>query len=459
MAQQTAIYEHPPATIILTISSFLFLINVADALFEWLINAGLIGSLIIGVVYGPQAADILPNDLIISLIQLGYIGLLILVFEAGLTTNTQLLIDNLLLSTVAAVIGIGVPIGLSMLLLHVGYGYTLLQSFAAGAALSSTSLGTTLALLKPEWRQMRAGAVLLSAALLDDIVGLVIAAIIAQLADTNGGIPWQIIVQPILVSVAFGILVPLLAYLLNRMRVTYHLSRVVPKRYHERSLLFIIVIVLSGFVAGARYAGTSDLFGAYLAGILLNFLTKGYTTEDIILAAEEQKTTHSYPPPVVHEGLSAMTFARYISPALQSFLSPIFFASIGISLPIRALGVADGSSAVIWRGIVYAILMFLAKAVVGGTIFLWPAPRVTEVEVAVLGHSPPTLTRSQASVFLGLAMVARGEIALIVAQLARPILTRSGESEEAYAVVVWAILLCTVGGAMCVGFFLRSRSC
>ncbi|KAF4579609.1 Hsp70 ATPase ssc1 [Pleurotus pulmonarius] len=457
MVQQAAIYEHPPATTILTIASFLFLINVAEALFEWLINAGLIGSLIVGVIYGPQVADILPHELITSLIQLGYIGLLILVFEAGLTTNTQLLIDNLFLSTVAACVGIGVPIGLSMLLLHVGYGYTLLQSFAAGAALSSTSLGTTLALLKPEWRQMRAGAVLLSAALLDDIVGLVIAAIISQLADTNSDIPWQIIVQPILVSMAFAILVPLLAYLLNRAHITYHVSQVVPKMFHRRSLLFVVVAVLSGLVAGARYAGTSDLFGAYLAGILLNFLAKGYATEDAVLAVEEQKSTHSHPPSVVHEGLLTSTFTQYILPALQTFLYPIFFASIGIALPIRALGVADGSSAVIWRGVVYAILMFLAKAVVGLTILLWPAPKITEVEAAV-GHLPPTLTRPQASVFLGLAMVARGEIALIVAQLARPILTHSGESEEAYAVVIWAILLCTVGGAICVGVFLRSRS-
>lgn len=458
MVQQAAIYEHPQATTILTIASFLFLINVAEALFEWLINAGLVGSLIVGVIYGPQAADILPHEIITSLIQLGYIGLLILVFEAGLTTNTQLLVDNLFLSTLAACVGIGVPIGLSILLLHAGYGYTLLQSFAAGAALSSTSLGTTLALLKPEWRQMRSGAVLLSAALLDDVVGLVIAAIIVQLADTNSDIPWQIIVQPILVSVAFAILVPLLAYLLNRVHVTYYVSRVVPKRFHRKSLLFVIVAVLSGLVAGARYAGTSDLFGAYLAGILLNFLDKGNTTENTVLAAEEQKSTHSHSLSVVREDLLTSTFTRYILPALQTFLSPIFFASIGIALPIRALGVADGSSAVIWRGVVYAIFMFLAKAVVGITIFLWPAPKSTEVEAAAVGHLPPTLTRPQASVFLGLAMVARGEIALIVAQLARPILTHSGESEEAYAVVIWAILLCTVGGAICVGVFLRSRS-
>ncbi|KAG5219917.1 Hsp70 ATPase ssc [Salix suchowensis] len=62
--------------------------------------------------------------------------------------------------------------------------------------------------------------------------------------------------------------------------------------------------------------------------------------------------------------------------------------------------------------------------------FLVARPKITEVEVAALGHSPPTLTRPQASVFLGLAMVARGEIALIVAQLARPILTHSGRAKK-----------------------------
>jgi len=112
-------------------------------------------------------------------VSLGYLGLLLIVFEAGLSTNR------------------------SIILLTFGYGYSALQGLAAGAALCSTSLGTTLALLDPSLRQTRVGSVLISAALVDDIAGLVIAAIISHLSTSDSvPITWEMIVRPILVSSA-----------------------------------------------------------------------------------------------------------------------------------------------------------------------------------------------------------------------------------------------------------------
>jgi hypothetical protein len=79
--------------------------------------------------------------------------------------------------------------------------------------------------------------------------------------------------------------------------------------------------------------------------------------------------------------------------------------------------------------------------------------------------SQPAMSRTRSAFLLGLAMVARGEIALIVAQLARPLLSSdqngvggSGVAEsEPFAVVIWAILISTVGGAVGVGIVLRTR--
>lgn len=62
----------------------------------------------------------------------------------GLSTDLELLVSNLPLSTLCAMTGIGLPVALSFALLVPGYGYTPLEAFAAGAALCSTSLGTTL---------------------------------------------------------------------------------------------------------------------------------------------------------------------------------------------------------------------------------------------------------------------------------------------------------------------------
>ena len=70
--------------------------------------------------------------------------------------------------------------------------------------------------------------------------------------------------------------------------------------------------------------------------------------------------------------------------------------------------------------------------------------------------SPTTdLPPARSAALLGVAMVARGEIALIVAQLARGLLV-SGVDEEPFAVVIWGILVSTLGGALCVGMLLRS---
>lgn len=66
------------------------------------------------------------------------------------------------------------------------------------------------------------------------------------------------------------------------------------------------------------------------------------------------------------------------------------------------------------------------------------------------------MTRMRAAILLGTAMVARGEIALIVAQIARPLLVDDGG--EAYAVVIWAVLFSTVMGAVGVGWVVRGVS-
>ena len=134
-AMSSVPYQVPSTPSLLTLSSFLYLINVADSLSAQWIHAGLIGPLVVGIVYGPQAAGILSASLQSTLISLGYVGLLLIVFEAGLSTNVSLLYNNILISLTVAMTGILLPIALSLILLHFGYGYSPLQAFAAGAAL------------------------------------------------------------------------------------------------------------------------------------------------------------------------------------------------------------------------------------------------------------------------------------------------------------------------------------
>jgi len=430
--------------------------------------------LAVGIIFGPQVCDFLPDYVRSTFIILGYIGLILMVFEGGLSTNISLLRRNLFLSSAVALSGITFPIVISLVLLSFGYGYSTLQAFGAGAALCSTSLGTTIALLHPELRKTQTGTVLLSAALLDDIAGLVFAAIIPQLpfqgSDPRKRLVWHTIARPILVSLAFGLGTPILAFLFRWLSVNCP-SSLRTRMCTKSAQLFLIVSVLSGFVAATKYSGTSELFGSYLAGALLNY----------VFSCPEHES-RGYSP--------TKTFTMYILPVLQTIFSPVFFASIGSALPIRSLFRVGGSRRVVWRGILYALLMIIAKALVGFWMLIWPhlpsnpwqrgrqvEPRVehgtqdrnhnmgealherNESTTTPLVLEKPVLELAprHSAQLIGLAMVARGEIALIVAQLAWPLLGggTSDQESEPFSVVIWAILVTTISGALGVGLFLQ----
>ncbi|KAF4618692.1 hypothetical protein D9613_009935 [Agrocybe pediades] len=530
-------YAVPHIPLLLSLAAYLYLLACTSSISGRLTNAPLLGPLLTGILLGPELAGLLTPAIQTTFIDIGYVGLILIVFEAGLTTNISLLFSNAALSCVAALTGILVPIAFSMALFHGAWGYSALQAFAAGAALCSTSLGTTLALLTPELRKTRVGSVLMAAALLDDVVGLVMAGIVPQLASTSeGGLGWETIVRPILFSFAFGFGTPLVAWALQKAgKRTSHLNlpQLPFKRSgqskktnvgtflrHSRIQLFLIVAVLSGYVAAAKYAGTSELFGAYLAGTLL-----AYIFDDTPSALSSEQCPSS----------PLLSFEAYLQPILTPLLEPIFFASIGAALPIGSLFTTHSSNGketshrVVWRGIVYSIMMIVGKMAVGLCMAAWPDcrreqapaeaklenigpdPEAQEVNEAVpesvkvkeegrgradhtegigadnatslktsgcveqttikgsnsplvqFGHkqvtlSAPELSRKRSAILLGLAMVARGEIALIVAQLGKPLLVGADSEnadasadEEPFAIVIWAALLSTLIGALGVG--------
>ncbi|RXW24520.1 hypothetical protein EST38_g1390, partial [Candolleomyces aberdarensis] len=477
---------------------------------------------------------------------LGYVGLLLLIFDAGLSTPAALLLNlhNLAASLLVGLTGILVPIALSLALFHAAFRFSLLTAFAAGAALCSTSLGTTVSLLSGDMKKSRVGAVLMTAALFDDIVGLMIAGVIANLVpSSDASIHWSTIARPILVSVAFALGTPVLALIARRIvlqrrapfaHLRHRLCSVLNVNRTHIDLL-VIVSTLLAFVATSHLAGTSELFGAYLAGAFLGHV---FAPLDDSIANGVSGNEDN---PVLK------TFTSHISNTLlHPLLSPLFFASIGASIPVdqlftvhlpTAAGEMVKSHRVVWRGIVYSLLMIFAKAVSGVWVFVfWKKPKPkqndeknekgdttdgggtaatstlelekqndtshvnarptpnesasgsgsnspdidiqSQIRSRASNHlneddddekneklekrpdsSPSSTSRLPTALLLGLAMVARGEIALVVAQLARPLLVDdqggSGGSEEPYVIVMWAILLTTFGGALGVGFVVR----
>ncbi|KAI5477045.1 solute:hydrogen antiporter [Pseudohyphozyma bogoriensis] len=444
---------HEPSWVTLTVLvSFLYLLQVARTIANHTLGAGLLGEIAVGIVYGP-VAGILPEEWRDTLLVLGYIGLILIVFEGGLDFEPALFLPALPVATLTALIGVLVPLAFTFALFtSPSYAYPAIQAFTAGSALASTSLGTTLFVLRASstgvnFQATRVGATLLGAALIDDVIALVLLAVITRLGEsgTVAGLGWTI-GRPVLASILLAVVGPALAFVV---------ARPVYQRYLERRVngagpnaqLAIGVLVLSGFLATSYYAGTTMLLGAFLAGVFLYALPSTPTS------------------PFKH------AYEHMIAPLQAHIFAPIFFASIGFTIPFLSLW----TGRIIWRGIVYSILMALGKLLAGVTLVLsdcvsFSSSPVTATPTAPRGPSDthntrfektsyvpsllssphrlrstlkptfhrPSSSSIQAALFIGLALIARGEIGLIVLQVAHA--SEGGVlGDEAYEVAIWAV--------------------
>ena len=274
-------FQEPPIKTILILSSFLILLNAVNHLLDRLIYCGLIGQVLIGVAYGTPGARWLDKGTEQIIVQLGYLGLILLVYEGGLNTNFRSLKSNLGLSMLVALTGICLPIAFAFCLQSLASA-TPLQAFAAGAALCSTSLGTTFTILKTSGlTNSRLGTVLTSAAMMDDVVGLVLVQVISKLGSDSSSIHPITVLRPIAVSIGLVLFVVLICrYLVKPIsslicgRDSSAVMRIV-RRQPDEAVLIAHTILLLGLVAAASYAGTSNLFAAYLAGASISW----YDTE------------------------------------------------------------------------------------------------------------------------------------------------------------------------------------
>ncbi|OAA52913.1 Cation/H+ exchanger [Cordyceps fumosorosea ARSEF 2679] len=186
-------YHEPSISVILIQSSFLLLLNVVNALLDRAVYCGLLGQVFVGVAWGTPGANWIGIRAEEVIVQLGYLGLLLLVYEGGLSTSLPSLKANLFLSSWVAMTGIVFPIGLSFVLRY-SFEATPLQCFAAGAALSSTSLGTTFTVLSTSGlARSRLGVVLTSAAMMDDVIGLVMVQIISNLGQNSSSFDSKVV--------------------------------------------------------------------------------------------------------------------------------------------------------------------------------------------------------------------------------------------------------------------------
>lgn len=385
-------YHEPSIEQILIQTSFLLLLNVGNWALDRLIYCGLVGQILVGVAWGTPGAKLLSVASEDTFVQLGYLGLLLLVFEGkcpppslvwhcslsanfigGLATSLPAVRANLLRSASVATTGIAAPIALSFVLAPMA-GASYLECFAAGAALCSTSLGTTFTVLRScGLSTTRLGVVLTSAAMLDDVVGLVMVQVIANLGQSGGGEGGRFsavtIVRPVLVSIGFAVVsVVVCRFVVLPVRTRLYSAawaqpgtRIGTALHQRETKLVVATALLVGLATGATYAGTSNLFAAYIAGAVLGWW------DALEAPPSHQPEVVATPPPP--RCTSADLFEEYFHPAVKWVLQPYFFASVGFSIPITRMFAGP----IVWKGIVYSVLMGLAKLLCGVWLVRMPS--------------------------------------------------------------------------------------
>lgn len=523
-------YHEPSIVQVLILSSFGLLLNLTNWALERTIYCGLVGQILIGVFWGTPLGGWLDSSIEAAVVQLGYLGLILLVYEGtippppphspheriyiqtsnppppptgGLSTSLTPLLHNLPLSTAVAATGILLPIALSFTLTALIPGTTPLQCFAAGAALSATSLGTTFSILTSSGlARTRLGTVLTSAAMMDDVVGLIMIQVVAALGPSSdsesnsstSSISGATIGRPVGASLGLLLFVLLacrwLVAPLHRHRSLRPNPTPAPTEAEaeaappqSRPLLSaanraftLHTALLLTLVTTASYAGTSVLLAAFLAGAAITW------------------SDNLSPPTTTGGWTGARVYEHYYAPITARLLTPFFFASIGFSIPITQL--FAGST--VWRGVVYAALMALGKLLTGVWLLRFRVPGVgvagkiralrklgpaacttPATATATATTTPPTTTTTTNDTptpapaptqkpkslyppsILGLAMIARGEIGFLIASVAEargiflPPSGGGGGSSELYLVVIWATVVCTVLGPVCVGLLVR----
>ncbi|KAI2780460.1 Sodium/hydrogen exchanger family-domain-containing protein [Daldinia loculata] len=432
-------YHEPSIIQLLVLSSFLLALNAIDAVLDRALYCGLVGQVLIGVAWGAPGGNWLTSELQVTIVQLGYLGLVLLVFEGGAATRVDAVRRNFVLSAGVAVTGVAGPMALGFAVLGELGGADAMMGFAAGAALCSTSLGTTFAVLEVSGlADTRVGTVLGTAAMMDDVLGLVMVQILSKLGGEERFDVGNTVLRPVLVSLAFAAAVPVVCRFVVRPFVVPVVRRGrIRGRIRggngdgdgktdgtgwcrwgfldEKQTAFVAqTVLLVALVVGASFTGASVLLAAYLAGIVVSWWDDALGSDDGLadeqrprshhaVSSREQQRTESQgegselsrmseeptvrvvdnssdasitsQPSASRErqqqkpGHTALgVYETYYSQAVTRILKPFFFASIGFSIPISDMF----SGEVVWRGIIYGILMAIGKMICGLWLVRFP---------------------------------------------------------------------------------------
>jgi Kef-type K+ transport system membrane component KefB len=327
--------------------------KVGAEIFERLRQPAVVGEILAGVIVGPQVLGLIrPDDATFALSEL---GVLFLLFLVGLETNPSDLLRVGGKAMVVAVGGVVLPFLLGYGTMHL-LGESFLEGLFVGTALVATSVGITARVLgRMGLLHLQASRIILGAAIIDDILGLLVLAVVASFR--SGTIDYRQIGLTAFSAIAFTTFMLFLGgRVIQRTRPAVERLRIGHEFY-----VFAIGLCLALAVAAGRL-GVAAIIGAFLAGMALSEVS-------------EETGLHQR-----FEGLA-------------EFFVPFFLTGIGAQLEVASLA----KPSILALAVGLTVLAILGK-VVGCGVPVWRQGTRMALQV-------------------GIGMAPRGEVGIVVAQL------------------------------------------
>lgn len=379
--------------ILLQLFVLILFAKIAAIIFEFVRLPPLVGEIVAGIIIG--------NTFIFDLLQLGTnievlsvlaeIGVIFLLFAIGLETPFSDLKRVGGTAILVAILGVIFPFIFGFLLI-VSSGFPQIEALFIGAAMTATSIGITARVIK-DMNVMNSieSKVIIGAAVIDDVLGLVILAMVSGIA--SGGA--MDIVDTVMVAALAVLFVVAVVFvgsgLLPKVRKQVHEFRTptpVMSARRKISPLAVAIIVCFGLSAAASYFGLAAIVGAFLAGMVFAEF------KDLFPVGEQFE-------------------------AINEFLVPFFFLYIGISVNLSTFG-----------GV--AILALMITFVAIATKFIGCGLGAYRLGV-------------KSAAIVGVGMAPRGEVGLIIASVG---LTIGSISNDMFSIVVFMSLLTTLAAPL-----------
>lgn len=318
-----------------------------------------VGEIIAGLLIGPSILGLVDQSDFI--LQMAEIGVILLMFSAGLETDLKELMKTGPIAALIACAGVFIPLVLGALYYMVFYGFApwgsneFYEAVFIGTILTATSVSITVQSLKEMGKlKGRVGTTILSAAIIDDVIGIIVLTFVIGFKNPDSK-PSTVVVNTIL----FFVLAVGVGF------ISYKIFKWIDKRYpHTRRIPIagLAYCFIMSYVA-EQYFGIADITGAYVAGIILCSINDSEYIE------------------------------RKIDINSYMLFGPVFFASIGLKTDLN-----DVTGGILLFAVGFVIIGLISKIVGCGLM-----ARICRF-------------KGKDALKIGVGMMTRGEVALIVAQ-------------------------------------------